>query len=122
MGTLPAGVTYEGTSLILEDTVTVRHFFKLADAAGPYAFELNGVSAVPQENGPYYTVDVKGIPFAALGQRHIVGVSAGSSAWSMSYCPLSYAQRALAQQAEPSLSTLMQAMCLYYFSLVVSAQ
>lgn len=116
-GSLTNGITYEGVSLTLNDTITERYFFIVADSIEKYSFKINGktVKAVP--NGQYYTVDVEGIPFEKLNQWDTVEVQCGSAGWSVSYCPLSYAYKALATGTDENLSMLMKAMYLYNLSL-----
>lgn len=119
-GSLPDGISYEGTSLTLEDTVMVRHFFTLSGDVENYTFKLGTTVVTPVQRGQYYTVDIAGIPFSALNQPHTIEVISGSSQWSMSYCPLSYAYKALAAGTDDNLCTLMKAMYLYYFALNAS--
>ncbi|MDE6664721.1 MAG: hypothetical protein K2K14_00810 [Ruminococcus sp.] len=104
-GTLPDGIEYYGSSLLLESETTVRHYFKAA----------KGISSVIEygfsgyKNGYYYT-DITGISAANLGTPQTTTIGD----WSISYSPMSYAYDVLnSDTASDNLKNLVKALYLY---------
>ena len=61
-GTLPDGITYYGSSLLLESETTVRHYFKVAEGT-----DLTGYNLI-EKDGYYYTED-RNIPAGSLASH-----------------------------------------------------
>lgn len=103
-GELPDGITYYGSSLLLESNTTVRHYFKVKeDMKDEYTF-------IGQKNGYCYT-DISNIPAGQLAtpQKTTIGDD-----WSISYSPMSYVYSVLDSNSEnKNLVNLCKALYLY---------
>ena len=102
-GTLPDGITYYGSSLLLESETTVRHYFKVAEGT-----DLTGYNLI-EKDGYYYTED-RNIPAGSLGVTR-TGTVGGCG---IAYSPMCYARAVLgSDSANQNLKTLMKALYLY---------
>ena len=102
-GTLPEGITYYGSSLLLESETTVRHYFKVAEGT-----DLTGYNLI-EKDGYYYTED-RNIPAGSLGVTR-TGTVGGCR---IAYSPMCYARAVLgSDSANQNLKTLMKALYLY---------
>ena len=102
-GTLPDGITYYGSSLLLESETTVRHYFKVAEGT-----DLTGYDLI-EKDGYYYTED-RNIPAGSLGVTR-TGTVGGCG---IAYSPMCYARAVLgSDSANQNLKTLMKALYLY---------
>ncbi|MDE6426757.1 MAG: hypothetical protein K2K89_11580 [Ruminococcus sp.] len=102
-GNLPDGITYYGSSLLLESNTTVRHYFKVTkgtDVSG-YGFK--------DKNGYYYT-EITGISAAKLSTPQTTTIGN----WNISYSPMSYVYSVLkSDSADENLVNLCKALYLY---------
>lgn len=102
---LPEGVTYSGSTLLLKDTITVRHYFNVDDTVeDPSAYNLmmNG-------DGRYY-VEQSGI--AAKDMDSYVECSVGD--YIISYSPMNYIRSVLnSSNADENLKNLVTSLYLY---------
>ena len=92
-GNLPDGIVHSQVTLILDGTITIRHYFKLSqgfDIAG-YTFTANGKSVTPVSNGEYYCIDVAGVTPRQIDREFAVSVSAGEKTYTARYSALTYA-------------------------------
>lgn len=106
-GNLPTGITYYGSSLLLESKTTVRHYFKVAKGMSviEYGFSFSGY----KEGGYYYT-DISDIPAGQLGEAKTTTIGN----WSISYSPMSYVYSVLnSDSADKNLVNLCKALYLY---------
>ena len=60
-GDLPEGITYYGSSLLLESNTTMRHYFKVAEGTDVSALSFSG------SKGNYYYIDIPNICAENLG-------------------------------------------------------
>lgn len=102
-GSLPDGVAYYGSSLLLKSETTIRHYFTATDA-----------SVLPdgytEKNGMYY-YEVTGIVVVDLCNSKTTTIGE----WSISYSAFSYAYSVLASDTtSTSLQNLVKALYLYY--------
>lgn len=103
-GTLPEGIEYYGSSLLLESETTVRHYFKVKKGTDVSRYDFK------EKNGYYYT-DISNIPAGQLAtpQKTTIGE------WSISYSPMSYVYSVLeSDSTDENLKNLCQV--LYYVS------
>ena len=114
-GTLPDGVSYEGTSLTLDDDSVMMRFFFTAedDISDSILFEVNGDQIAPVKRGQYLTVDVDGLSPAEWDTPYSIALTTEEDYWCISYSVLSYAYRALSASTDADLQHLVRAMVLY---------
>lgn len=102
-GELPEGITYYGSSLLLESNTTIRHYFKAADGTDVSAYGFI-------EKDGYYYKEITGISADKLGMAQNVTVGG----FTISYSPLSYAYTVLkSDSTDESLKNLVKALYLY---------
>ena len=105
------GAGYYGSSLLLKENVTIRHYFTTDPSA--VTVSVNGSTEpleVKQKNGIWY-VDIEGIAPAELDTFYTI--SAGS--WSLSYSALSYCYKAMTS-GNANLKALVENLYQYYLA------
>ncbi len=93
------GLTYQGTSLLLESETTLRHYFKLSDGLdiNTLTFKYTtdnstyvSVSAQYNASKKMYYVDIENIAAKSLGDFFILRVEDSNSHYSIKYSPYNY--------------------------------
>ena len=109
------GLKYVGSTLTLEETTTVSHYFELGlgRSISDYTFTVNGQVVTPVRSGTYWKVTAANVPAQNLDDTHALTVSRGSQSGTLSYCALSYAYNVLKQQPESDLATLCRNLYVY---------
>ena len=103
-GDLPEGITYYGSSLLLESNTTMRHYFKVTEGTDVSALSFSG------SKGNYYYIDIPNISAEKLGT--IQNVAIGNC--TISYSPMSYAYAVLSSKnTSESLKNLVKSLYLY---------
>lgn len=103
-GTLPTGVKYYGSSLILESNTTLRHYFEVADNIDVSKYNFSG------NKGNYYYIDISDISADKLD----VACKTSIGGYTVSYSPMSYAYAVLSSdKASDSLKNVVRALFLY---------
>lgn len=103
-GDLPEGITYYGSSLLLESNTTMRHYFKVAEGTDVSALSFSG------SKGNYYYIDIPNISAEKLGT--IQNVTIGNC--TISYSPMSYAYAVLSSKnTSEGLKNLVKSLYLY---------
>lgn len=108
-------VKYYGSSLLLQDVTTLRHYFKLnSGAIEDYSFTLEGEAVTPTEKGGYYYIDICNIVAKDLDKGFRVEVSYdGSVVIKLDYSALSYAYGQISVGRTSVLTDLAKAVYLY---------
>ena len=102
-GTLPEGIEYYGSTLLLESETTIRHYFKVAEETEASAYGMT-------KKGGYYYIQCSDIPAGSLGIAHDISVGE----YTISYSPLSYAYAALnSDSTSDNLKNLVKALYIY---------
>lgn len=102
-GELPEGITYYGSSLLLESNTTMRHYFKAVD--GTDVSEYGFI-----EKDGYYYKEISDISAGKLGTAQNIAVGD----YTISYSPMSYAYSVLNNDStDESLKDLVKALYLY---------
>ena len=115
-GTLPEGITYYGTTLLLESNTVLRHYFRVEPGFDVSQYAFTG------SKGNYYYIDTAGISVNRFRIPVSVSVTeqtgfqqSSGSKWSLSYSPLYYLRSVLgAENTDPELKHLVQAMYLFH--------
>ncbi len=103
--TPPEGITYNGTSLILESNTTIRHYFEVTSEELAQTYQM-----MPASNGLYY-LEQNNINAQELNTP--VSVSIGD--FTIAASPLSYAYAVLNSDAtDANLKNLVKSLYLYY--------
>ena len=109
------GLKYVGSTLTLEETTTVSHYFELGlgRSISDYTFTVNGQVVTPVRSGTYWKVTAVNVAAQNLDDAHTLTVSHGSQTGTLSYSALSYAYSVLRQQPESDLATLCRNLYVY---------
>ena len=107
-GILPEGLEYAGETLELDELTTVNFLF--SGNAEDVDFTLDGNPAEPERNGGYYVISIPGLTAGDLGKAHVITVSSGENAYTVSASALSYAYKALTEQTGADLQELAKAL------------
>lgn len=103
-GSLPDGIKYYGSSLLLESDTALRHYFRVADGTGVENYNFSG------NKGNYYYIDVADIQANMLGKTSNVTVGD----YTISYSPMSYAYAVMkSNTASDNLKNVVRALYLY---------
>lgn len=113
-GALPEGLTYAGSTLLLDSAVVVRHYFTLANGAdiGSFTFTADGKALTPVlKNGKWY-VDLPAKTVADFGTAASLMVGG----FTLSYSPMSYVFAVLSapDRYDSALVTLVRGFAVYY--------
>ncbi len=109
-----AGVSYYGSSLLLRDATTIRHYFLINDAPEAYTFTVDGVEVTPVKRGSFYCIDITGIVARDLDRSFRVEVSREENVvLGLEYSAMSYAYTQLSRNEETTLTELTKAVVLY---------
>ena len=91
------GVRYYGTSLLLQDDISLRHYLNISGDMSSYSFSFNGKAVTPVSvsgiSGANCYVQLDDILPNELDNKCTLTVSKGDAAWTLDYSPMSYIQR-----------------------------
>ena len=91
------GVRYYGTSLLLQDDISLRHYLNISGDVSSYSFTFNGKAVTPVSvsgiSGANCYVQLDDILPNELDNKCTLTVSKGDAAWTLDYSPMSYIQR-----------------------------
>ena len=112
-GELPYGLDYLGSSLVITDTVSFRHYFKIFGdkRIGDFTFKSGSNILTPIESGDVCYIQFSNIPAVELGDAVEMDVN---NTWRIYYSPLSYLASASLDKCSPKLLNLCRAMYWYY--------
>ena len=101
-GELPEGISYYGSTLLLESDVVLRHYFKVAEGTDVSAYGFTG------NKGNYYYMDLAA-GFGVTVADCVIGD------YTLKYQPVCYVRAVLESEAAPeNLKQLVTAFYLYY--------
>ena len=115
-GTQPEGVQFYGSSVIMEDRTTIRHYFKMdADTAAKVQASLYGQVLKLQSSGNFYYVDITGVDAANLDYAYTLELTDGKDTFAVTYSALSYVYQILSTESYSgtTMEQLAQALYLY---------
>ena len=91
------GVRYYGSSLLLQDDISLRHYLIITGDVSSYSFAFNGKAVTPVSvsgiSGVNCYVQLDDILPNDLDNKCTLTVSKGDAAWTLDYSPMSYIQR-----------------------------
>ena len=128
-GTLPEGLTYEGSTLLLKGATAVRHYFRiddpnelssydfsLTDNNSGYTCEVSVKESMPGENLIY--VEIGGISPQLLSSKFTLRAEKDGAVFNIGYSPCCYiysmVNRSKDDPQQASFVKLMKAMYSYY--------
>ena len=116
------GISYYGSSLLLKNKVTLRHYFNrnglsLEEINARYTFKINNTVCVPVLKGDYVYVQLEDIGARDINTLGTVSVETNNvGVISFSYSPLTYSRIILEGNYNNNLKNLCMALYLYHTS------
>lgn len=113
-GDIPEGITYLGSSLILNDSIAVRHYFNSTNNLEGITFILgNSIVEPKQINDNVYYVEKDDINSLDIATMFTVRVIDEEDTFVIKYCPLSYSYDAIKQGRDTELINLSKSIYWY---------
>lgn len=111
------GLTYYGSSLLMVESISLRHYLNVTGDIGDYRFSFNGEDVTPvsvsEVPGANYYVQLDGILPNELDGVYILTVTAGGKTFTLNYSPMSYVQR---MSTKESMKELVQQLYDYHIA------
>ena len=111
------GVSFYGTSLLLEDQVTIRHYFKVSDLdAFKAAYKVEGMYGI---KGNFIYFDIVDVSAQFMGDLKALTIKddEGNTKFEVKYAVINYIA-SIANDANANLASLANAMYDYYLAAV----
>ena len=110
-----AGISYYGSSLLLQENTVIRHYFTVTGSISQYTFKVDGKKVTPVKKGSYYYIEIKDVSAKDLDKSFHVEVSTKTEGVvvSLDYSAMSYIYKQLATGESGTLIDLMKALVLY---------
>lgn len=120
-GTL-SGLTYKGSSVVLESTTTIKHYFTLeaGENAADYSVTVNGAKANLEVSGSTCVVRIANVAAPQLGSTFRVVVSKGGESMTVDYSAFSYVYAAT-QSSAASASLVSAVRALYCYGVAAKS-
>lgn len=112
-GTLPEGVEYVGSSLILESNISIRHYFRISDRED-VTFAVNDTVITPEVKDGLSYIEIRDIKPTDLAKAYTVTVSDSDNTYSFDYSAMSYCKKANSTSSDSKLKNL--AYSLYWYN------
>lgn len=112
-GSLPDGVSYYGSSLILDESITIRHYFSVAGDPGQFTATVNNVplNGGYQESSGLFYLDIPNIRLSDISTMYTLNVKWGNNRqFSLGYSAMTYAALVAYQDSGSDLKALVQSM------------
>lgn len=115
IGTVPESVFYNGSSLVLTDTFSIRHYFFLTRNASDYTFRVDGKAVSLQKKDDLYYVEIPGITAGNIDHVYETTLTLDGVSSTFRYSVLSYADIVTALSGDAALSTLVKSIYWYNY-------
>lgn len=112
-GFVPDSVFYNGSSLILTESIAIRHYFFFSRDIGDYTFRVDGTKVTPVQKGDLWYVEIAGITAGNIGKAYTLSITVDQATAQMGYSVLSYADLAAVTFAEEPLYKLVKSLYWY---------
>ncbi len=112
-----SGIQYCGTSLLLKEDTTLRHYFIVSGDINDYSFKVGDEILVPlqKEFTNYYYIEISNISADRLGDMKTLEVSDGTNKLSLSCSALSYCNKVLGSDSESNQNLKNLCAVIYYY-------
>ena len=114
-GSLPDCVSYYGSSLVLNETISIRHYYMLTDYVDSYALTVDGAPAeIKATNTPGLVYwEISGIRAWDIDHAYVSSCTALGKTSALTYSVLSYAFDAAARGTDDPLCKLVRSIYWY---------
>lgn len=111
------GISFYGASLLFQNKIAVRFYFRISDSIENYTFKVNETAYEAVSKDGLYYVQIDGITPQAYDEDISVGVSDGSTSQTIVYSPMHYITRMYnGEQASAELKALLKALYGYHLA------
>ena len=119
IGTVPEGVFYNGSSLVLTDTFSIRHYFFFTRNINECTFRVDGKAVSLQKKDDLYYIEIPGITAGNIDRVYETSLTVDGVTSRFRYSVLSYADIVTALSGDAPLCTLVKSIYWYnyYFKL-----
>lgn len=120
-GTLPDCVHYYGSSLVLNDTISIRHYYLVTDYIDSYTLTVDGKAAefYPTDTLGLVYSEISGIRAWDIDHAYVSACTTLGKASSLTYSVLSYAYDASGSNSEAPLCKLVRS--IYWYNVACKA-
>lgn len=120
-GSLPSYVTYYGSSLVLGDTISIRHYYKFTNFPGATVIKIDGNEITAEQVKEYeigadyamYYIEIPGILAWDIDHSYELSISIDGMLSTLSYSVLTYAHDALTVNPDDTLGNLVKSIYWY---------
>jgi hypothetical protein len=115
------GVAFHSTSLVLLDTMTIRHYFTVGDTVNLGSITVNGATSLTEATvekdatSRYAYVDVASISADKLDEEQIVTLTLGEETITIKFSAMDYAELTIGD-ADSKLANLAKAIAKYAYA------
>jgi hypothetical protein len=111
-GELPEGLNYYGSSLVLNSSVSVKHYFTVDSGYSitDYEFEIDGQVVKPIRSGAYYCIYISDIDAQNYDKSYTLIIN---NSYRITYGAFSYVYSVLGEQSDNELMQLVKALTEY---------
>jgi hypothetical protein len=111
-GELPEGLNYYGSSLVLNSSVSVKHYFTVDSGYSitDYEFEIDGQVVEPIRSGAYYCIYISDIDAQNYDKSYTLIIN---NSYRITYGAFSYVYSVLGEQSDNELMQLVKALTEY---------
>jgi len=109
-GELPSGVTYAGSSLMLESNTSIRHYFNISNNSA-LDFRLDGENVRLNEKDGLYYIEINNIKPTELDKKHTLEIA--ETDFKLEYSALSYCKKVNSKSSNRALKSLADSIYWY---------
>ncbi len=110
-----SGISFYGASLLFQDKIAVRYYFRAPNGAANYTFRVGDKAYSAIEKDGLYYVQVEGIHPQQYAEDVVLTVSDGTASQSITYSPMHYITRMYnREESSDTLKALLDALYGYY--------
>ncbi len=113
-GSLPSSISYAGSSIVLNEIISIRHYFSISDSSCPVDFYIGKSKTSLKQSDNLYYVEIPGIKAWDIDRAYrVTAVWNQTETWTIDYSVLSYAFSAIQNNSSVKLCELVKSM--YWF-------
>lgn len=114
-GEVPDSVYYNGSSLLLTDTFSIRHYFFFTRDIGSYSFRVDGKPVELQKKDDLYYIEIPGITAGQIDHVYETALTLDGVTSTFKYSVLSYADLVTVMNTDEPLSKLVKSIYWYNY-------
>lgn len=114
-GTVPNGLSYIGSSLLLKSKLAIRHYFEVKDGfdVTDFTFTIDGVTVTPIMKNDYYYIEVTGVMPTNFDKPNTIAVTDGTNTYSYEFSAMTYCYLTMQGNPDTKLKNAVLSLCGY---------